>query len=129
MIDEKELKYFSEKMRKIDGFSYAEVMHLHNYSNDMAERVLEELIGAACLAQNTTIINIGRKMINEIDKQWLKEHFIASSEKVVDYDDEWDYRRLVELTVLVIPSLKQEILNKGYNSENEEIREVIEDYI
>ena len=42
--------------------------------------------------------------------------------------DEWEYRRLVELVVLVLPELKQEVLKLGAQSENEEMREVVEDF-
>lgn len=46
----------------------------------------------------------------------------------IDYSDEWEYRRLVELVVFVMPELKQEILKFGAQSENEEVREVVEDF-
>ena len=39
-----------------------------------------------------------------------------------------EYRRLVELVVLVLPELKQEVLKLGAQSENEEMREVVEDF-
>ena len=31
----------------------------------------------------------------------------------IDCSDEWEYRRLVELVVLVLPELKQEVLKLG----------------
>ena len=68
------------------------------------------------------------KKINEINKEWLNKYFLEAASSCIDYSDEWEYRRLVELVVLVIPKLKQKVLNIGKNSENEEIREVVEDY-
>lgn len=46
----------------------------------------------------------------------------------IDYSDEWEYRRLVELVMLCVPELKECVLAKGENSENAEVREVVEDY-
>ena len=85
------------------------------------------LIENACLGQNYGTIELAQK-INGINKEWLNKYFLEVASSCIDYSDEWGYRRLVELVVLVIPKLKQKVLNIGKNSENEEIREVVEDY-
>lgn len=66
--------------------------------------------------------------ISEIDKNWLKQYFVEVANTCIDYCDEWEYKRLVELVVLVIPELKQEILAFAQKSESEELREILEDF-
>ncbi len=68
------------------------------------------------------------KKINEINKEWLDRNFLEVASSCIDYSDEWEYRRLVELVDLVVPKLMQQVLDIGKNSENEEVREVVEDY-
>ena len=73
-------------------------------------------------------IDISRKKINEINKDWLNQFLLEVASTCIDCSDEWEYRRLVELVVLVLPELKQEVLKLGAQSENEEVREVVEDF-
>lgn len=87
------------------------------------------LVQNACLGQNCAPIEIGRKKIEEIsNRQWLIKHFMEAADENIDYSDDWEYRRLVELVVLHVPELKENVLAKGADSENDEIREVVEDY-
>lgn len=50
------------------------------------------------------------------------------ADESINYFDEWEYRRLVELVYIYIPELKEKVLTRGINSVNEEIREVVEDF-
>lgn len=70
-----------------------------------------------------------RKKIGEINNHdWLIKHFTEVADENIDYSDEWEFRRLVELVMLCAPELKECALSKGTNSENEKAREVVEDY-
>ena len=117
-----------KKMQCIDGFSSEDVSELDKYPLEVSKRVLKLLIENSCLGQNYGTIEISRRKINKIDKCWLKRYFVEVASSCVDYSDEWEYRRLVELTAFVIPELKQEILKFGMLSENEEVREVANDF-
>ncbi len=117
-----------EELQKIDNFPYEDIKLLDKYPLEVSKQVLKVLIENACLGQNYEPIELARKKINEIDKSWLKQYFIEVASSCIDYSDEWEYRRLVELVFLVIPELKQKILEFGVKSENDEIREVVEDF-
>ena len=95
---------------------------------DVSKQVLKVLIENSCLGQNYGPIDISRKKINEINKDWLNQFLLEVASTCIDCSDEWEYRRLVELVVLVLPELKQEVLKLGAQSENEEVREVVEDF-
>lgn len=117
-----------EEIQNINNFPYEDIKVLDKYPLDVSKQVLKILIENSCLGQNYGSIEISRKKINEIDKVWLKQYLIEVASTCIDYSDEWEYRRLVELVVFVMPELKQEILKFGAQSENEEVREVVEDF-
>jgi len=117
-----------EQIQSIDNFPYEDIKILHKYPLDVSKQVLKVLIENSCLGQNYGPIDISRKKINEIDKDWLNQYLLEVASTCIDCSDEWEYRRLVELVVLVLPELKQEVLKLGAQSENEEVREVVEDF-
>ena len=118
-----------EAINKVEGFSYGDIKYLNKYPNEISEKVLILLLEYACLAQNYVPIELGRKKIEEINKKWLCDNLIRVSRKCIDFSNEWEYRRLVELVVEAVPKLKGELLKLGENSENLEIREVVEDFL
>ncbi|MBR1736163.1 MAG: hypothetical protein IJ736_03980 [Firmicutes bacterium] len=117
-----------DELQKIENFPYKDIKSIDKYPSHISKKVLKVLIENACLGQNYAPIELGRKKINEISKEWLNKNFLEVAYSSIDYSDEWEYRRLVELVVLVVPELIQEVLDIGRNSENAEIREVVEDY-
>ena len=120
--------WLNKAIQRIENFPYEDIKLLDKYPLEVSKQVLKVLIEYACVGQNYGPIEISRKKINEIDKNWLKQYFIEVASTCIDYSDEWEYRRLVELVVFVVPELKQKILELGVHSENEEVREVVEDF-
>lgn len=117
-----------ESLDKIEHFHYEEVRNLHKYPLSVSKQVLKVLIKNSCLGQNYAPIELGRKKINEIDKEWLKQYFLEVAINCIDFSDDWEYRRLMELIVCVIPELKEEALALVENSADEDIQEVVQDY-
>ena len=117
-----------EELQKIDNFPYEDIKLLDKYPLQVSKQVLKVLIENSCLGQNYEPIDLACKKINEIDKNWLRQYFIEVASSCIGYSDEWEYRRLVELVFGVVPELKQKILEFGAKSENDEIREVVEDF-
>lgn len=115
--------WLMEQIHSIANFPYEDIKIL-----DVSKQVLKVLIENSCLGQNYGPIDISRKKINEINKDWLNQFLLEVASTCIDCSDEWEYRRLVELVVLVLPELKQEVLKLGAQSENEEVREVVEDF-
>ena len=108
---------------------FDDVKNLDKYPLDISKQVLRVLIRNSCLGQNCGPIEIGRKKIGEIaNREWLVKHFMESADEDINYSDDWEYRRLMELVMLHVPELKEEVLVRGKDSENEEVREVVEEY-
>ena len=117
-----------EELHKIGNFQYEDIQNLHQYPLATSKQVLIDLIENACLGQNYAPIELGQKKINEINKEWLEQYFLEVAEACIDFSDEWEYRRLVELVASVIPELKEKVLELEVDSDNEEIRELVEEF-
>lgn len=127
MIDGYE-ENINNKLDEISGFRHEDINNLDRYPAETADLVLQMLLGFACQAQNDANIVLGRKKIMEINENWLRLHVIECAESSLDLSDEWEYRRFVELIVLALPDLKKSVLAMGENSDNVEIREIVDDY-
>ena len=127
MIDIYEKRIINDIETVQDG-SYYNIMNIDKYPKEIACQILQKLLEWACQPQNMTAIVIARKKIREINKDWLREYLLEFTEMCIDLSDEWEYRRLLELVVDVLPEMKVHILELGVDSENEEIREIVEDY-
>lgn len=121
-------KRLIDDLETVQAGCYSDINNLHNYPEELASQILRKLIEWACQPQNVTPILLARKKLDEINKDWLKHYFLDVAKACIDFSDYWEYRRLVELVVFVLPELKQEILQLGAQSENEEVREVVEDF-
>lgn len=115
-------------LEKCSGFNYHDVKLVDKYPIKVSLQVLKVLLEWACQPQNIAAIELGRKKIAEIDGLWLQQHLLEVATQCVDFSDEWEYRRFVELVVIVTPNLKNRVLMIGMHSDNEEIREVVEDF-
>lgn len=82
-----------------------DLVHLDQVDEDISEKVLTILLEWACYGQNITGIMLGRKYISEIPRIWLISNIMHVIKKDFDYRDDWNYRRLVELIVEIIPEL------------------------
>lgn len=117
-----------ENLEKGIGFPYNDIEKVDKYPIDIAKKVVRLLIENACLGQNIAVIELGRNNLQKINKEWLKKYFLDITKECIDYSDEWEYRRLLELVEATLPELKMDIINININSNNEEILEIIEDF-
>ena len=121
-------EWLIKELQCIHGFKYQDFKHLDKYSYDISKDVLRILIENACLGQNYAPVELARKKISEISAEWLKENLLEIASSCIDFEDEWEYRRLMELIIVVIPELKNQLLIIGENSANAEVKEVVEDF-
>lgn len=117
-----------DELQKINKFPYEDIRLIDKYPLCISKKVLKVLIENACLGQNFGPIELARKKISEINKEWLYRNFLEVAALCIDYSDEWEYRRLVELVDLVAPKLMQQVLDIGKKSKNEEVRETVDDF-
>ncbi|MXQ54915.1 hypothetical protein [Shimazuella alba] len=82
----------------------------------------------ACQGQNLGPITLARKQIKLIHQDWLLEHIPKVANDCINFDDEWEYRRLLELIDETVPSLLKWTVEKGKDSLHEEVREASKDF-
>ena len=121
-------KRLIDDLETVQAGCYSDINNLHNYPEELASQILRKLIEWACQPQNVTPILLARKKLDEINKDWLRHYFLDVAKVCIDFSDYWEYRRLLELIVCVIPELKEPTLELCKYSEDDDIREVIEDY-
>lgn len=128
-----EINVFEEMIRnqikEESKAAYDNLEHLERYPIKVSREILKVLIENACLGQNLAPIEIARSKICKINSKWLEDNFFEVSKECVNYLDAWEYRRLVELVNICLPTLKQRVLEIGLNSLDEEIREIVEDFL
>ena len=76
----------------------------------------------------TLDIVMGRRKIAEIPQIWLKAHLLNVVKSTFDYFDYWNYRRLLEVVVELIPELKDAVLSISSGTTDPDLIEIIDDY-
>lgn len=125
-------KHFIERIekdvRKIDSFELVNIDRLSEFDDRTGERVLQVLLEFACYGTYMFNIELGRKYVSFIPKDWLREHIVSTVKQYFDYGDWWNYRRLLEVVDMEIPEALPDILEINADSEDLDIREAIEDF-
>lgn len=118
-----------DELCEISGFKYEDISKIEKYPLEISHKVLSVLIQTACESQNDVSIILGRTKISEIDKSWLLNHLVEVATTCLNLDDDWEYRRLLELVAEAVPELKQEVIEIGLNSTNDDIKEAANDFL
>ncbi|MBO4696152.1 MAG: hypothetical protein J5643_02585 [Lachnospiraceae bacterium] len=110
------------------GFNVENMSSLHRYPADTSERVLKELLMFACCTTHIGFISWGRHYIQKINREWRLEHILESAKECLDFSDDWEYRRFLELVDLSAFELLQDVILIGKDSDNPEIKEASQDF-
>ena len=78
--------------------------------------------------QHMSGLVMGRRKIAEIPQIWLKAHLLNVVKSTFDYFDYWNYRRLLEVVVELIPELKDAVLSISSGTTDPDLIEIIDDY-
>jgi hypothetical protein len=89
---------------------------------------LREAVVLACQASYVPRILRGRAGVLSAPRTWILAHVEQIAEDAIDWDDEWDYRRLLELYALLDPRLLPRAIEKGLTSHNPEVAEAAEEF-
>ena len=95
---------------------------------DQGQAILSVLLGHACQGQNDAPIIIARNLIKQIPTAWLESNLSLAISNCLQLDDEWEYRRLLELLNELSPKLLRKYADIGRKSKNAEVREAMLDF-
>jgi len=94
-----------------------------------ARKAIGLLLDYACQCQHIGNITIGRCALARIPQLPLTELLPACVEEVLDLEDEWEYRRLLELLVHLDSSLLSDYIRIGLGSPSPDIREAATEFM
>jgi hypothetical protein len=90
------------------------------------EDKLRDSLESACQAQNVSVIVRGRNEILAMPRDAVLQTIERVAAECLTLDDEWEYRRLLELYELLDRGLLQRLIDVGLKSNNWEVREAAE---
>ena len=118
-----------EKINKIANediyFKPSEIMQK---SEDVVDNIICELLSDACCGQNVLPIEISRELLLAFPKKWISSKIKKLAFRSIDINDDWDYRRLLELSELISKELLIWAIALSDNSENPDIIEASYDF-
>lgn len=95
---------------------------------ETSKAVLAYLLELACQAQNILNIELGRKALQAIPRDWLIVNVEPIANEILSVGDEWEYRRLLEAYELLDLELVDKLISTGISSNNPNIKSTAEDY-
>lgn len=116
------------ELNKVSPNVYDRTDDIEILPESIGKKVLAVLVEFACYSQNLTMIELARNKIKTIPSNWLMKYFPEVAKKSINFEDEWEYRRLLELLSEATPILLKWGVELGVNSTNEEVREAAEDF-
>jgi len=117
-----------EWLNKIEPEIWKHLERIPLLPEETADELLCYFIQLACQPTNIRPITIGRVAISEMPKEWVLYHIEALAEKNLNLNDDWEYRRLVELYSQLDNKLVQRLVVLGLNSSNPDVVEAAEDF-
>ena len=103
-------------------FSISEIMAL---SEKTAAEVIGKLIFWACNPTNIMPITIARNCLEQFPVDWVSPKIKQTVFRYIDINDDWDYRRLLELCELISLDLLEWAIELNEKSTNPDIVEAV----
>jgi hypothetical protein len=89
---------------------------------------LRAALERACQAQNVSVITQGRREILAMQREAVVQSIESVAAGTLQLDDEWTFRRLLELYEQLDRGLLRRLIEVGLASSNGEVREAAEDF-
>lgn len=116
------------ELLEVFHFRVETLRNIEQYELEHSKKAVAILLKWACYGQNIAGIELGRKKIAEIPKNWLCNHLLEVVKSDFDYADDWNYRRLLELVSEVLPERKDDFVRLNVGTTNADLIEVMDDF-
>lgn len=113
--------------QKMDQFAPDLAAHLDRVPTlppDYQRAVLTYVLELACQAQNQLNIDLGRAAIWNMPRAWVLAHIEAAAEFLLQFNDEWEYRRLIEVYWHMDIALVKRLVERGLANTEADIQAV-----
>ena len=118
--------YDIEFRRRMDSFHknlWANLDLAPSLDDVVANSLIAYLLELSCQCQNIRNITLGRMALWALPGQWLLERIELVAEPLIRLNDDWEYRRLLEVYWRLDKSLVKKLALQGLDNPNPEIRE------
>jgi len=93
------------------------------------DAVMGYLLELACQCQNITNISLGRMALLALPRDWLVQHIKRYAEPLLELEDEWEYRRLLEVYQQLDDDLVHRLALRGLTSPDGDIQETAHEWL
>ena len=87
-----------------------------------------ELVSRACDPTNIMPITIARNCLEQFPVDWVSPKIKQTVFRFIDINDDWDYRRLLELCDLISLDLLKWAIELNERSTDPDIAEAVDDF-
>jgi len=91
--------------------------------------VMHYLLELACQAQNTRNILLGRQALQSVPREWLLNNIERCAQFLLELEDEWEYRRLLEVYEQLDAHLTHRLASRGLSSPKSDIQETAHEWL
>ena len=115
----------------LDGFEQDLWNNLHRVpelSRSASAEIVGHFLELSCMTQHAGNIQLGRTGILELPRPWIVERIEVIATNVLSLDDEWQYRRLLEVYKELDKGLLLRLVAHGQSSHDDVIKEAAQDF-
>src|SRR2546423_3450706 len=96
---------------------------------DRRKEFFGDFLRLACQPTNPADIVSGRKAIYDLPRDWVLASIELNATKLLDLNDDWEFRRFLELCSTLDRELTLRVASRSAGHENREIRDAAEDFL
>jgi hypothetical protein len=120
-------KWYKEQMNAFQEALWEHLEAIPTLEPQVRGAVMHYLLELACQAQNITNISLGRQALLALPRDWLLHNIERSAEFLLEVEDEWEYRRLLEVYQHLDKDLVRRLALRGLNSTERGIQEAAQE--
>lgn len=94
----------------------------------IARDIVKMLLTTACDSQNVANITSSRRLLQALPLAWLVTVLPDLIDQVIDINNEWNYRRLIELLQILGLDILPVYIERGLLSSNADVRDAAQDF-
>lgn len=122
--------YDEDLIQRLDAIRPGLAQHLDtapSLDGQQTALLLRTLLDCVC-AQNARNIILGRAGLLALPRAWLLARIKVAAEPYVERNDDWEYRRLLEVYDQLDPMLVHRLVQRGLHHPDPAMREAAEDF-
>lgn len=90
--------------------------------------IIGELVSWACTPTNISPISIARNCLKQFPIDWVSSKIKKTALGVININDDWDYRRFLELSEIISSDLLKWAIKLNEKSNNTDILDTVNDF-